>query len=109
MRFLFVYVTQAGKARDLVKSLGVTDIEVIVVRKKEDYPNCEEINKIGKDQPSAAICQVVRAYKRNITSIVNIEFETNTFRVDDQRLKAWLSPPKSKIVHVVPAPSQVLS
>lgn len=92
MRFLFVYQDYAQKARKLVETLAVDDVSVIVVRKKEDYPSPEELALIGNGQPPAALCQVVRRYRRNIRDLVDIQFETSTFREEDRALRDWLRP-----------------
>ncbi len=98
MRFLFVYQDYADKARKLVETLAVNDVTVIVARKKEDYPSREELNLIGIRQPPAAICQVVRRYKKNIGDLVDIEYEAKTFRENDLQLKEWLQPTPVAVV-----------
>lgn len=95
MRYLFVYQDFADKTRNLVQSLGADDVVVIVVRKNEDYPSANEIQAIGGDRPAAAICQVVRKYKKNIASLVDIEYEAKSFREEDQQLKEWLLPARA--------------
>lgn len=92
MRFLFVYQDYSDKAHRIVEALAVSDVTVIVVRKKEDYPSREELDLIGNGQPDAAICQVVRKYKKNIDALVNIQYEAKSFREDDLQLKQWLQP-----------------
>lgn len=107
MRFLFVYQDYAEATRTLVASLGVVDVEVIVARKSEDYPSAEEINQIGKGNPAAAICQVVRRYKNNIKSLVDIQYEAKQFRREDQQLREWLIPAQIPQV-AAPKPSEAI-
>lgn len=92
MRFLFVYQSFAVQARDLVTRLGVSDVRVIIVRDREDYPNSEELALIGNDCPPAAVCQVVRKYARNIKDLVDIQIDPKEFRENDQRLIEWIAP-----------------
>lgn len=92
MRFLFVYQDFAKEARELVRKLAVSDVTVIVVRRNEDYPSREELELLGCNMPAAAVCQVVRKYKKNLRDLVTLEYEAKSFRQDDLQLAQWLQP-----------------
>lgn len=91
MRFLFVYETAAGKARDLLSELLVTDVRIIVARKGELEPRPEELLLLEKNRGAeAAACELNRKYRKNVLPLVRFTVEPKKFRVEDQQLRAWL-------------------
>lgn len=105
MRFLFIYQSFAVQARDLVARLGASDVHVIIVRDREDYPSPDELALIGNGHPPAAVCQVVRKYTRNIKGIVDIQLDPKEFRENDQQLIEWIAPPNAAVATPTKAPS----
>ena len=91
MRFLFVYQDFAGPAQALIRRMGVSDVTLVIVRKWETAPNDAERELLDRgDCAPAAICQVLRKYKRFVEPFVKVEYEAKKFRSDDQQLEAWL-------------------
>lgn len=91
MRFLFVYETAAGEARDLLNELLVTDVHVVVARRGELQPRAEDMAILQAHAGAeAAACQLNRKYRKNVIAYVAFTVEPKKFRIEDQLLREWL-------------------
>lgn len=105
MRFLFVYQDFATQARNLVGELLVRDVQVVVARKGEVFPNAAEIEMLKKHPGAeAAACQLNRKYRKNVEQYVSFTVAPKKFRFGDQVLREWLVPSDQQ-ADAVAAPS----
>src|SRR4051812_4952768 len=106
MRFLFVFQDFAPQARNLLSELLVSDVQVIVARKREVAPNEKEIDLLERyPKAEAAACQLDRRYRKNVEPYVTFTIAPKKFRFNDQQLREWLVP-SADLAVAVEAPSQ---
>lgn len=93
MRFLVVPQDRAKESRDLLERLAVSDIQLVLVKKREDAPSAEDERLFrAHPQAPAALVSVKRDYAKAVRKLLSIECERKEFRAEDQLLVAWLKP-----------------
>lgn len=93
MRLLFVYQDHAGPARQLLETLGVSDVKMFIVRKDARQPTDEELAFLRANPAlPAAACEVNRKYRKSVSDLVDFCCEPKKFRIDDVQLRDWLVP-----------------
>jgi hypothetical protein len=105
VRYLFVYHDFAARAQDLISRLGVVDVSIIIARKGEKQPSDEDLERIGHGKPAGAACQIHRKFKQAITPMVNLQYESKIFRIEDKQLESWLLNTKGSTATPIPSPT----
>lgn len=107
MRYIFVYQDFFGTVEQLLTDLGVTDVQVILVKKGQQAASEAELQRLQSSGGSCVLIQVERRFKKSLGD-VEIAHSIKQFRRDDKVLQGWLLPdPPSE--HVSPPPSEAFS
>jgi hypothetical protein len=102
MRFLFVNQNFSKQAAELLVELAVDDVSIIVVLARSDGPTANELALLVKHPGAqAAACDVNRGYRKCAAKYVTFCCEPKKFRIEDQPLREWLSPPSRSLVSYV--------
>ena len=104
MRFLFILDRHARALDAVIQELGVSDIEIIAVSKRDRTIATPLLERLIKTQTAVGLCEIDRSYRK---SLGNLTFSLcrKAFRSDDAILREWLKPPPPAPTAESPAPS----
>ncbi|MEA9753722.1 hypothetical protein VDG64_00675 [Xanthomonas campestris pv. raphani] len=91
MRYIFVYQDFFGTVEQLLAELGVTDVEVILVKKGQQAVSEAELQRLQSTGGSCVLIQVERRFKKSLGDVEIAHF-IKQFRLKDKVLQGWLLP-----------------
>lgn len=92
MRFLFILERHRNAVEAVVSELGVGDVEVVPVGKKERAITKELLERVAQTSTGITLCEIDRSYRKSLGELP-FDQQIKSFRPDDQILREWLRPP----------------